>query len=159
MAKPCKQTINVVHLFPYYRVHFLVRDLLSVRINVHLNGVSWHLLWLSAFSRGLVTLQWQIPIESVDVSLPMTTTWDTLNLNVCYIDHNAWDNITHFVILKLLKLSLHTIFMRAILSFQLTFWHYLIYDSSSYPNVKHTARLSKIPLKSNGRAPNAIDIS
>ena len=146
-----KQTINVVHLFPYYRVHFLVRDLLSVRIYVHLNGVAWHLLWLSAFSRGLVTLQWQIPTESVDVSLPMTTTWDTLNLNVCYIDHNAWENITHFVILKLLKLSLHTIFMRAILSFQLTFWHYLICDSSSYPNVKHKARLSKIPLKSNVR--------
>ena len=150
MAKPCKQTINVVHLFPYYRVHFLVRDLLSVRIYVHLvflNGVAWqlHLLWLSAFSRGLVTLQWQIN------SLPMTTTWDTLNLNVCYIDHNAWKNIAHFVILKLLKLSLHTIIMRAILSFQLTFCHYLIYDSSSYPNVKHTARLSKIPLKSNVR--------
>ena len=59
--------------------------------------------------------------------------------------------ITHFVILKLLKLPLHTIFMRAILSFQLTFCHYLIYDISSYPNVKHMARLSKIPLKSNVR--------
>ena len=127
---------------------FLVRDLLSVKIYVHPNGVAWqlHLLWLSAFSRGLVTLQWQV--------LTFLYRWpqreiDTLNLNVCNIDHHTWKNITHFVILKLLKLSLHTMFMRAILSFQLSFCHYLIYDSSSYPNVKHTARLSKIPLKSN----------
>ena len=136
------------------RVHFLVRDLLSVRIYVHLvflNGVAWqlNLLWLSALSRGLVTSgRYTFKVLTFlyrDHNVRYIEFKCLLHRSQCMEKYNA---LRHFVILKLLKLSLHTIFMRAILSFQHTFCHYLIYDSSSYPNVKHTARLSKIPLKS-----------